>query len=87
MPNGDPRDGFFYPTLTLMVDSYIVSPPLGFCLRNLSLIGPVDSEKSVENVNRWTANYRLPESLVYSGFGLGEFKVREENKFRKYKST
>ena len=24
MPNGDPRDGFFYPTLTLMIDSYIV---------------------------------------------------------------
>ena len=25
MPNGDPRDGFFYPTLTLMIDSYIMS--------------------------------------------------------------
>ena len=25
MPNGDPRDGFFYPTLTLMIDSYILS--------------------------------------------------------------
>ena len=24
MPNGDPRDGFFYPTLTLMIDSYSV---------------------------------------------------------------
>ena len=24
MPNGDPRDGFFYPTLTLMMDSYIL---------------------------------------------------------------
>ena len=23
MPNGDPWDGFFYPTLTLMIDSYI----------------------------------------------------------------
>ena len=22
MPNGDPRDGYFYPTLTLMIDSY-----------------------------------------------------------------
>ena len=22
MPNGEPRDGFFYPTLTLMIDSY-----------------------------------------------------------------
>ena len=22
MLNGDPRDGFFYPTLTLMIDSY-----------------------------------------------------------------
>ena len=24
MPNGDPRDGFFYPTLTLMIHSYNV---------------------------------------------------------------
>ena len=24
MPNGDPREGFFYPTLTLMIDSYIL---------------------------------------------------------------
>ena len=24
MPNGDPLDGFFYPTLTLMIDSYIL---------------------------------------------------------------
>ena len=22
MPNGDPQDRFFYPTLTLMIDSY-----------------------------------------------------------------
>ena len=27
MPNGDPRDGFFYPTLTLIMDYYI--PSLG----------------------------------------------------------
>ena len=25
MPNGDPRDGFFYTTLTLMIDSYSTS--------------------------------------------------------------
>ena len=25
MPMGDPRDGFFYPTLTLTMDSYISS--------------------------------------------------------------
>ena len=24
MPNGDPRGGFFYPTLTLMMDPYYV---------------------------------------------------------------
>ena len=24
MPFGDPRDGYFYPTLTLMMDSYIL---------------------------------------------------------------
>ena len=27
MPNGDPRDSFFYPPLTLMVDSYIMGNP------------------------------------------------------------
>ena len=26
MPNGDPRDGFFYPTLTLIIDSYFLFP-------------------------------------------------------------
>ena len=26
MPNGDPREGFFYPNLTFMMDSYIVLP-------------------------------------------------------------
>ena len=30
MPIGDPRDGFFYPTLTLMMDSYILKL-LSFC--------------------------------------------------------
>ena len=25
MSNGDPRDGLFYPTLTLMIDSYIIN--------------------------------------------------------------
>ena len=25
MPIGDPRDRFFYPTLTLMIDSYFLS--------------------------------------------------------------
>ena len=25
MPIGDPRDRFFYPTLTLMIDSYVYS--------------------------------------------------------------
>ena len=25
MPNGDPRDRIFYPTLTLMIDSYIIN--------------------------------------------------------------
>ena len=25
MPNGDPQDGFFYPILILMIDSYILA--------------------------------------------------------------
>ena len=35
MPNGDPRDGFFYPTLTLMMDSYSI----GGVMVNLSHTG------------------------------------------------
>ena len=30
MPIGDPRDGFFYPTLTLMIDSYCTSQHMRF---------------------------------------------------------
>ena len=26
MPYADPLEGFFYPTLTLMIDSYIIEP-------------------------------------------------------------
>ena len=29
MPNGDPRDGFAYPTLTFMIDYYSLSKPRG----------------------------------------------------------
>ena len=29
-PIGDPQDGFFYPTLTLVVDSYYMSRSMGF---------------------------------------------------------
>ena len=39
-PNSDPRDGFFYPTLTLMTDSYINQQDKGWltdlCLSTLS---------------------------------------------------
>ena len=27
MPNGDPQEGLFYPTLTVMIDSYIMFLP------------------------------------------------------------
>ena len=36
MPNGDPRDGFFFPTLTFMIDSNILyvnmTLPTFFCI-------------------------------------------------------
>ena len=32
MPNSDPQDRFFYPTLTLMIDSYILSYNVSHCL-------------------------------------------------------
>ena len=30
MPNGDPREGFFFPTLTLLIDSYNLSAGFKF---------------------------------------------------------
>ena len=38
MPNGDPRDGLFYPTLTLMIDSYNIANIILQC----SIGWPVD---------------------------------------------
>ena len=38
MPNGDPQDGFFYPTHTLMIDSYIPFPKTMFRLQNGRLL-------------------------------------------------
>ena len=32
MPMGDPQDGFFYPTLKLMMDAYIIAPIVCWCL-------------------------------------------------------
>ena len=34
MPNGDPLDGFFYPTLTLLIDSYRTYLCLGHILQS-----------------------------------------------------
>ena len=36
MPNGDPRDGIFYPTLTLLIDSYNI---FGSTLHMLGILG------------------------------------------------
>ena len=43
MPNGDPQDGIFYLTLTLMMDSYIVCLFLMFYVpvNELSWVEPV----------------------------------------------
>ena len=37
MPMGDPRDGFFYPTLTLMIDTYILPISLFSLFRSVLL--------------------------------------------------
>ena len=39
MPNGDPRNRFFYPTLTLTIDSYILS----FIVGQTNTTGPIDA--------------------------------------------
>ena len=48
---GDPREGFFYPTLTLMIDSYIICE-----VYFESFFGETDiirSDSSVTEVNRY----------------------------------
>ena len=42
MPNGDPRDRFFYPTLKLMIDSYILAHQIG-----ISEVLPTDRKSYV----------------------------------------
>ena len=43
MPNGDPRDGFFYPTLTFMIDSYIMSPEATCIQKELEVFSEIDA--------------------------------------------
>ena len=52
MPNGDPRDGFFYPTLTLMIDSYIAwsFSSTGDDPANISSSGTEDEESTEEEL-------------------------------------
>ena len=46
MPNGYPRDKFFYPTLTLMIDTYIISYAGHFSVEIYSTVKPVLSGHS-----------------------------------------
>ena len=41
MPNGDPWEGFVYPTLTLIIDSYILSKNVIHILKNTSFASRV----------------------------------------------
>ena len=45
LPNGDPRDGFFYPTLTLMIDSKSIRLLFASTTQRLSLF---DSKQVTE---------------------------------------
>ena len=59
MPNGDPRDGFFYPILTLMIDSYYHlvddAPPIGGRLMRELL---VSDEKVGGSCKEWQGEAR-----------------------------
>ena len=56
MPNGDPRDGFFYPTLTLMTDSYMIYQPVKCNVMQLKW-------KNTKNI---VAEYTLEGKMVKS---------------------
>ena len=45
MPNGDPRDRFFYPTLILMIDFYIL---IQYAMEN---VGYHMSSKIISDIN------------------------------------
>ena len=60
MPISDPRDGFFYPTLTLMTDSYSLSKPItdprdGFFYPTLTLMTDSYSLSKPRDANQWSA--------------------------------
>ena len=53
MPNGDPRNGFFYPTLTLMIDSYMLNSctdVLSICSRFVDLWSPQSGRPLVDTI-------------------------------------
>ena len=57
MPNGDPPDRFFYPTLTLKINSYIIATTVAENFRNKILsIGKMGLIMLAPNFCLWLAN-------------------------------
>ena len=55
MPNSDPRDGFFNPTLTLMIDSYNLQQGIS---------GPVINADLVYKFSRIVGKTSFPDQII-----------------------
>ena len=63
MPNSDPRDGFFYPTPTFVIDSYIAwkFSSTGDDPANISSSGTEDEESTEEELEEQGLSACLPK--------------------------
>ena len=62
MPIGDPRDGLFYPTLTLMIDSYIPLPQPSFFYWDIGKQWPrIDATECTD----WSGSSLLAYKMFY----------------------
>ena len=64
--NGDPRDGFFYPTLTLMIDSYIITLFSRTRCKNIDNKNVLFSVIHNEHVRNKTINLTLVHTCSYA---------------------
>ena len=66
MPNGDPREGFFFPSLTLMTDSYVL---FTFCLPEY--LGIVSQHKFIRSLNKITIIQQSIEENITEPLKIG----------------
>ena len=82
MPNGDPRDWFFYPTLTLMVYSYYIADLISEYLLNngMASLIPALSHTFVE-IDHEIISTTIHLPFDYSRMGCASYKRKYVHKY------